>query len=216
MRPRKVSPPPSLYRDPDTPTQIWVGSEPPQQILCFSNLARFRWWLSLARTDYEAPQHIAAIAHGGQPLRRDIQLLKLLREPAGAIVTVFGDLDPDDLLLYATLSAALDPPGREARRSPVVEYSGVTSRRLLALAERVFGWDSVQASTEPFDQREAALMRFIRQKSLIDFERLLGAKATAILESGRRLEIEALVPPLLEDPKSRKTLINWLRPPRRA
>src|SRR5262245_18025604 len=112
MRPRKIFPPPSLYRDPRNPTQIWLGSKPPKRILYCPIDARFRWWRSLSRGDYEAPQDVAAMSHGGQPLHRDIQLLKLLREPAGAVVEVFGDIGPNDLLLYATLSAELDPRGR--------------------------------------------------------------------------------------------------------
>src|SRR5689334_14344848 len=99
MRPQKGFRPPPEHRDPENPTQIWVGSESPTRIIYFSTDARLRWWLSLAMNDHVAPQHIAGVAHGGLPMRRDIQLLQLLRQPAGAIVTVFGDLDPDDLLI---------------------------------------------------------------------------------------------------------------------
>ena len=206
MRPRKGFRPPPGHRDPDNSTQIWVGSEPPKRIIYFSADARFRWWLSLAENDYVAPQHIAAMGHHGLPLDRDIQLLQLLREPAGAVVTVFGDLDPDDLLVYAALSAALNASSRK----PVVEYSGVTSR-MLTLAERTLGKRATDNVTHPLDRREAALMRYIRKNSLLDLERLVGAKAASILDSGRRISLDGIVPPLLTFAAARRTIISWVR-----
>ena len=199
----------SLHLVDEEPTQVWAGQRPPTRILYFTAMARFRWWLSLARTDWEAPQHIAAMSHGRLPTERDLQILRILREPAGARITVFGDCDPDDVLAYVMLSAAFDPPGRR-RRSPVVDYGGVTDR-LVTLATRIFGKDSVDASTKPFTPEEASLMRFMRAKGLVDFERVLGPKAAAILESGRSLSIESVIPPLLEDPKTRKTIVSWIR-----
>jgi hypothetical protein len=154
------------------------------------------------------------MAHGGQPLRRDIQLLKLLRKPAGAVVEVFGDIGPNDLLLYATLSAELDPSGRTARRRPVVEYSSIMSRAL-ALAERDMGKKVIESWAQPFDETEAALMDFIRKKSLIDPRGLLGAKATSILESGRTLTFEGLLAPMMKNPRMAWTITRWLRPPPR-
>jgi hypothetical protein len=192
----------SLHRVDDQPTQVWAGDRAPTRILYFTAMARFRWWLSLARTDWEAPQHIAAMTHGRLPMDRDLQILRILREPAGARITVFGDCDPDDLLAYAMLSAAFGPGA--------VDYDGVTDR-LLAIARRIFGEESVAASTEPFTPDEARVMRFMRAKNLVDFKRVLGPKAAAILESGRSLEIEAVIPPLLEDPKARKTIVSWIR-----
>lgn len=55
-------------------------------------------------------------------------------------------------------------------------------------------------------------MQLIRQKSLVDLGGVLGASAAAILEAGRKLEIESIVPPMLADQKARRTLIKWLRP----
>jgi hypothetical protein len=212
MRPRKISPPSALHRGDDHQTQIWLGSEPPKRIIYFPSDAMFRWWLRLARSDNEAPQHIAAMAHVGQPLRRDIQLLKLLREPANAVVEIFGDVGPDELLLYMTLAGELDSPRRRARHRPVVDYGGMLSR-MFALAERDMTNRVLTSLSEPFDERQAELMRFIQKKSPIDLKGLLGPGPAAILESGRTLWLTGLLHQSMSHPRMAWDITRAIRPP---
>lgn len=141
------------------------------------------------------------MGHGGIPAGREIDLLELMRRESGAPVSLFGDLDPDDLLVYSALRAGL-----KGRR---VEYAGVNSR-LLNVAADALGAGAVEQAARPMDRREKALMRFIRTKELMDLESLLGPAAVHLLERGQKIEIESILPPLLSIAKSRQTILSAL------
>lgn len=112
------------------------------------------------------------------------------RLTANARLHFFGDLDPPDLLIFAWLRESLSPQA--------VVYLGVNDAMLLRLNANVPDNYSIPLSPAECDAVELV------EQVLPDVYELIGPRCAGILQSRRKLEIEAVistlrsVEPLLE------------------
>jgi hypothetical protein len=116
---------------------------------------------------------VGLIARGGLPRESDVAWLRTL---VGTRNLIFlGDLDPPDLLVFAWLRACR------------ISHFGVNDAYLAQLRAVIPDSFTIQLSPT-----ETAAMPLVGT-ALPDMQQLLGSKSTQTLNSGRKIEIEAVV-----------------------
>lgn len=114
------------------------------------------------------------VGHNGLPHESEFELLRASLQ--GHTLLYLGDADPCDLLIFAWL-----------RTRCVASFCGLSDSLLarcgVVIDERI---------TIPMNQSEVDSMPFLAE-CLPEFERLIGPQCSALLNSGRKMELEALI-----------------------
>jgi hypothetical protein len=110
---------------------------------------------------------------------------------AGVPIDFIGDLDPLDLTAFLLLSTS------EHHSASVVRYFGIDDRWLALCRRYATGRGSSGATGLPtIEMHEFEKNHLARLIDLpIDWERLVGAEAMALLQSGHKLELEGATNP---------------------
>jgi hypothetical protein len=162
-----------------------------------------QWLMSLTDGTHRVPKDVAVVSHYGPVHARHRPLLQGILHALGGPVHFAGDLDPIDLVAYATL--LLPKP-----IAPTLEYAGISDRwierceadlaKSRKLLERLF---------IPMDPAEHAGIE--RMKRLpIDWNRVVGARGMTLLETGLKLELEGASNPALYSAGFRDQSIQFL------
>jgi hypothetical protein len=126
----------------------------------------------LASEDYEV--FVGLIGHGGLPRDEDIPgIASIIRDNS---VYFLGDCDPFDLLVFAWLQQHLS-----------IRFLGTSDAVISAL-----GVDVNERITIQFPDEEQRAMSLVREV-WPEYSESVGPTLTRLLDSGRKLELEALV-----------------------
>ena len=121
--------------------------------------------------------HLGAIVSGGLPKDRDLRWIS--KFVGHSELWFLGDLDPADLMIFATLRARLP------RTS--IRYLGISDAYLKRLDIRIP--PSFMIPLSPVEQRSLPLL----EEAFPDFRETVGPDYTGLLASQYKVEIEAVV-----------------------
>ncbi len=179
-------------------SHLWIGSETPKRILYFTKNAVFRWWFSLFQGEIDAPQDVAIFSHGSLPSTRVCRFLKATANELRLPLLFFGDLDPGDLIAFAALIRGDPDLRRRKNREVPVKYLGVTDLVL----DIVFGRSATLQREATLPMAETELRHFQLIETLLpELEALIGSRSLSLLRSGKKLEVEAMLPAALREKK---------------
>lgn len=131
----------------------------------------------LAWSDALIRGEMGIVSRYGLPTDHDIQLLNdVTREQT---LYFLGDMDPQDLMIYAWLRERIQPRA--------FFYLGI-SDNLLA-THRIDIRESFKMQLSPSEQRSLPVLR----SAFPDFAEVVGAGCAGVLENGRKIELEAVV-----------------------
>ena len=143
----------------------------------------------LVPEDYETDLATGLIGRYGLPNEDDVAWLRLL--VGDRMVCFLGDADPVDLLVFAWLRSRID-----------VKYTGVSD---LLLSNIGVSWND--RVTIPLSESETGALVLLAEVCP-DYRLLLGLQCAALLDRGRKLELEAVtVYPGIDA----QTLVNAVR-----
>ncbi|GEM_PF-2409708 len=158
-----------------------------------------RSWIDWAGGDL--PNDLLVLQHYGLPVPQQIRFIRGLCQDAGTTAIFVGDLDPLDLLIYAAWR--LGPSRLQGRGGDGVsiEYGGIRD------TWRTRGNRRLQIEMHPFERE---LWPFVRQL-LPNVEALIGPRCFALLEAGRKIELEGATNPRIHGPRRVLRLLRGLR-----
>jgi hypothetical protein len=159
----------------DAPLRIFAGAGVPRRVLVVTKQpALIRW----PKSDW--PSGLVLVAASGIVTRPQAAILEKLASDKSAPIAFVGDADPMGLHTYASLRGHLG-----AQR---VRFAGICDAVLDTIGD-----DDVQPdrlNTLEFSAFERAHLRVV--EGLAKPERVLGPRVSAVLRSGKTIQIEAL------------------------
>lgn len=159
----------------DAPLRVFAGAGVPRRVLVVTKQpALIRW----PKSDW--PSGLVLVAASGIVTRPQAAVLEKLASDRSAPIAFVGDADPMALHTYACLRVHLG-----ARR---VRFTGVCDAVLDTIGDDALQPDRLGALE--FSTFERAHLRVV--ESLVKIERALGPRVSAVLRSGKTIQIEAL------------------------
>ncbi|MET0554439.1 MAG: hypothetical protein ABW221_15450 [Vicinamibacteria bacterium] len=159
----------------DAPLRVFAGAGVPRRVLVVTKeAALIRWPKS------EWPSGLVLVAAAGIVTRPQAAVLERLASDRSAPIAFVGDADPMGLHTYASLRRHLG-----AQR---VRFTGICDAVLDAIGD-----DDVQPDrlgTLEFSAFERAHLRVV--DGLVKPERVLGPRVSAVLRSGKTIQLEKL------------------------
>jgi hypothetical protein len=148
------------------------------------------WLMSLTQGTLDLPDDVAIFSRFGPLDGPQRALVRAVVQSVGAPMYFIGDLDPLDLVTYATLAE----PGESAIAT--AEYLGVADPWLERCERDLLsqGRTSMQQVCIPMDSEEREGFELLKQVP-IDWGGLIGPRALSMLESGMKLELEGATNP---------------------
>jgi len=159
----------------DAPLRIFAGARVPRRVLVVTKeAAAIRWPIS------DWPSGLVVVVASGIVTRPQAAILEKLASDRSAPIAFVGDADPMGLHTYVSLRAHLG-----AQR---VRFTGICDAVLDTIGE-----DDAQPArlrTSKFSAFGSAHLRVV--EGLAKPERVLGPRVSAVLRSGKTIQIEAL------------------------
>lgn len=189
----------SLTPDPSVPAEWFVGSEEPDWILCFTKGFLVEQW----RRRSVVPGDCAIAIRYGMPTRGFLRMLRAMAKHWNTGVLFVGDLDPLDLGVYWALRESLNAIARP------IAFGGIDDGWLTLCERRLkpkFGFHNVTIRMSAFERKHLAAV-----ESALDIERTVGARAAALLRSGRKLELEGASNPEFYEKRHTTELLHHMR-----
>jgi hypothetical protein len=159
----------------DAPLRIFAGAGVPRRVLVVTKEAALRRW---PKSDW--PRGLVLVAASGIVTRPQAAILERLASDKSAPIAFVGDADPMGLHTFASLRVHLG-----AQR---VRFTGICDAVLDTIGD-----DDVQPDrlgTLEFSAFERAHLRVV--EALVKPQRVLGPRVSAVLRTGKTIQIEAL------------------------
>src|SRR4051812_11957096 len=167
------------------PLSLRIGPGKPRRLLYLTKESFLRVWSSTM----PFPDDLAVFCQAGLPSRATCNLLAHHVKWAGRPIYFIGDLDPLDLTIFTALRSG--GPELRSRPSAVpVRYLGINDRWLQLcrknLRPTIKGLEAITIKMGATEREHFDVM----QRVLPALDRLIGPECLAILQSGRKLELE--------------------------
>jgi hypothetical protein len=159
----------------EDPLRVFAGEQAPRRVLVVTKAPALRRW---ERTDW--PAGLVVVAAVGMLTRAQAAVLGRLASVTSAPIAFVGDADPMALHTYLCLRVYLG-----AQR---VRFCGICDAVLDSIGDDKVQPESLETlELSAFDQ---AHLRVV--ETLVKPERVLGPRVSAVLRTGKKIEIEAL------------------------
>lgn len=180
-----------------TPLSYYLGNRAPKVVLLFTKPYLLRQWLEASAL----PEDVHAVVHYGLPSKAVFKHLDRSLLPLRARLVFVGDLDPMDLSVYLEYR----------RRTQLAPVFGGIDDQWLQLCERwPRGDHSLRRSMIAMEPVERSHMALVRQH-VPELDRLVGARAAAVLSSGYKIELEGATNPDLYEKPLAPALLHYLK-----
>jgi hypothetical protein len=197
---------------PVPPAWVYVGSAAPKHILYLTKeLVLHR----LTEGFYRGfPSQVAVVVHPGVATSPHCSLISACATAWGSDVWFLGDLDPQDLAIYASLCLGGDPFTEHSASRLKVGYAGINDA-WIETAESCFkdaswGGDGfLDVISTPLAIAEKRYLNAVLPL-IPNHEVLLGRRCSELLMSGRKIETEALLNMTFFDRRYRRRVRSLL------
>jgi hypothetical protein len=195
--------PPDCVESGLSPADLWMGIEQPQRLVYVTKLTLHRRIVGL----FHPTAPLLLYGCGGLPSAAVCEHLHATQRYFRAPAFFLGDLDPGDLTVFLALTRG-NPRLRVGRQGGSLKYLGVGDR-FLDLFRRRLSMAQFKMSVLDMSPDEVHHYQLIR-KMFLNIEEVIGSESLALLESGKKIEVEGLLRWALDESELRTEFTAFL------